>query len=198
MKLGNVIEKVGLTKKGIMEAAQLGVGAALFPFAYGLLQSKVLLRASPTLFAQNTPGEYTARAVLGVVLGAITNRTLKQPSVGDGMAASAVGSVLKDIIAPMLNPSAQTVQTAITTAEQATGESQVSGINPLGRGLAGLGSLGYNASNDQSLLFGVGTPDLSGAAMFNGATVAVEDTTSGLAGATVAIEQPSNFAAALY
>jgi hypothetical protein len=47
------------------------------------------------------------------------------------------------------------------------------------------------------MLFGVGTPDLSGAEMFSGASVAIEDTTNALSGATIAIEQPSNFAASL-
>lgn len=193
MKLGNIVEKAGLTKRNLMEAAKLGVGAAAFPFVYGLLQSKLLLRASPTMFAQNTPGEYAARALSGVVLGSLTNRMLKQPTMGDGVAASAVGSVFKDLLAPWLNPSAAAAQAAVTAAEMSSGEGQMSGTNPMGRGLAGLG---YNASGDQSLLFGVGTPDLRGASMFNGATVAVEDTTNGLGGATVAIEPSSNFAAA--
>lgn len=201
MKLGNIVEKAGLTKRNLMEAAKLGAGAAIFPFAYGFLQSNLLLRMSPS-FAQNTYAEYAARAVSGVVLGSLTAKLARQPSMGDGMMASAVGSVFKDIAAPMLNPSAAAAQAATTAAEQATGQSQMSGINPLGRGLAGLGlgynasgGLGYNASGDRALLFGVGTPDLSGAAMFSGATVAVEEN-NGLAGATIAVEEPSNFAAA--
>lgn len=195
MKLGNIAEKAGLTKRNLMEAAKLGVGAAAFPFVYGFLQSNLLLRMSPSTFAQNTPGEYAARTLSGIILGSLTNRLAKQPAVGDGMAAAAVGSVVKDLLAPMLNPSAKAAQAAVTAAEQTTGESQMSGINPLGRGLAGFGVAGLG-NTDRSLLFGVGTPDLRGAEMFNGATVAVEDTSSGLAGATVAIEQPNNFASA--
>jgi hypothetical protein len=196
MKLGNIAEKAGLSKRNLMEAAKLGAGAAAFPFVYGLIQSKALLRLSPK-FAQNTPAEYVTRALSGVILGALTNRLLKQPALGDGMAAAAVGSTIKDIIAPMLNPSAAAAQAAITATEQATGESQMSGTNPLGRGLAGFGAglRGLGQTEDRALLFGVGTPDMSGAAMFSGATVAIEDTTSGLSGATVAIEEPTNFAA---
>lgn len=192
MKLGNVVEKAGLTKRNLMEAAKLGAGAAAFPFVYGFLQSNLLLRLSPSMFAQNTYGEFAARALSGVVLGTLTAKLAKQPSIGDGMMASGVGSAMKDLIAPMFNPSAKAAQAAVTAAEMSTGESQMSGINPMGRGLAGLG---YNAGGDQSLLFGVGTPDLSGAGLFAGATVAVEDTSSRLAGATIAIEQPNQFAA---
>jgi hypothetical protein len=189
-----------------MGAAKLGIGAAAFPFVYGMLQSKVLLRMSSAQFAQNTPGEYAARAVSGVVLGALTSRLLKQTRVGDGMMAAAVGSVFKDLLAGWMNPAAATAQKAVTAAEQTTGEPQVSATNPLGSGLAGLGlglaganasSLGSANNDNQALLFGVGTPDLSGAEMFSGATVAIEDTTNALSGATIAIEQPSNFAASL-
>lgn len=199
MKLGNIVEKAGLTRRNLMEAAKLGAGAAAFPFVYGFLHSKLLVK-SPML-AQNTPGEYAARALSGVVLGSLTNRMLKQPALGDGMVASSVGSVVRDLIAPMFNPAVAASQAAVTAAEKATGEAQATASNPVGTGMAGVAGfagLGYNASNDQSLLFGVGTPDLSGASMFSGATVAVEDTTSGLSGATVAIEQQPNFAAALF
>jgi hypothetical protein len=88
----------------------------------------------------------------------------------------------------MFNPVAATVQAAVTAAEQA-GQDQMSGVNPLGRGLAGLGA--YNSAT----LLGVGTPDMSATHMFNGATVAIEQN-GHMAGATVAIEQPGSFAAA--
>lgn len=187
MKLGNIIDKAGLTRSNLMEAAKLGVGAGLFPFAYGLIQ-KGLLKASPTMFAQGTWSEYATRALSGVVLGSVTTRVLKQGAMGDGMVASAVGSVFRDLAAPLFNPAAAATQAAVTAAEASTGEAQISGVNPLGRGLAGLSGL----SADPSLLFGVGTPDMSASRMFSGATVAIEQ--GGMSGATVAIEPQQNFA----
>lgn len=192
MKLGNLVAQAGLTKSNLMEAAKLGVGAGLFPFAYGLIQSQLLLRVSPAMFAQNTLGERVARVLSGVVLGTVTAKMAKQPSMGDGMMASAVGSVIRDVAAPLFNPAAKVAQDSVTAAEQMQGIGQMSGINPLGRGLAGLGAM---PSGDPSLLFGVGTPDTSAGRMFNGATVAIEQS-GGLQGATVAIEPSSNFAGA--
>ena len=190
MKLGSLIDKAGLTKSNLKEALKLGVGAGAFPFLYGILQSQVGLRISPKLFAQNTPGEYAVRALSAVVLGTVAGRLTKMGAVGDGMVASGVGSVFKDLLAPMFNPAAKAAQQAVTAAEQ-TGQDQVSGINPLGRGLAGLGAYG----RDPSMLFGVGTPDMSAQRMFNGATVAIESGGQ-MSGATVAIEPAGNFAAA--
>jgi hypothetical protein len=193
MKLGNLVTQAGLTKSNLMEALKLGFGAGLFPFAYGLIQSQLLLRASPQMFAQNSYGEYAARALSGVVLGSLTTKVLKQPMMGDGMVASAVGSVFRDLAAPMFNPAAKAAQDAIRTSEEA-GMDQMSGVNPLGRGLAGLGTgLGY--TYNPTALFGVGTNAGSVAGMFDGATVAIESG-GNLSGATVAIE-PSGFASSL-
>lgn len=189
MKLGNLITQAGLTKSNLMDAAKLGLGAGLFPFAYGLIQ-KGLLKASPAMFAQGTYTEYAARALSGVVLGSLTSKLAKQPIMGDGMVASAVGSVVRDIAAPLLNPAARASQAAVTAAEASSGEAQMSGVNPLGRGLAGTNLSGFAA--DPSLLFGVGTPDTSAGRMFNGATVAIEQ--GGMSGATVAIEPSQSFA----
>lgn len=188
MRLGNIIDKAGLTKSNLKEALKLGVGAGAFPFIYGVLQSQVGLRISAQMFAQNTYGEYALRGISGVVLGTLAGRLLKMPAVGDGMVASAVGSVFKDIAAPLFNPAAKAAQNAVTAAEQA-GQDQMSGVNPLGRGLAGLGA--YNPA----MLLGVGTNPAGVAGLFDGATVAIEQG-SNLAGATVAIEPKSNFAAA--
>lgn len=190
MRLGNIIDKAGLTKSNLKEALKLGAGAGLFPFIYGLLQSQVGLRFAPRWFAQGTYSEYAIRALSGVVLGHLSGKLTKMPVLGDGMVASAVGSVFRDVAAPMFNPAAAAAQAAVTAAEMG-GQDQMSGVNPLGRGLAG-----YAPQN----LFGVGTPNLGAAGMFNGATVAIEQTGQ-VAGATVAIEQTgpmsgSNFAAA--
>lgn len=186
LSLGSLTSMLGLSKSNLMEAAKLGAGAAAFPFVYGMIQS-LLLRWSPT-FAQKGYAEYALRVVAGLALGQVGRKYLGA-SVGDGMMASAVGSVATDLLAPMVNRSAAAANAAINASEQATGVPQMSGVNPLGRGLAGLGAM----QND-SLLFGVGTPDLSGAQMFNGATVAIES--AGLSGATVAVE-PASFAGAL-
>lgn len=186
LSLGSLTSMLGLSKSNLMEAAKLGLGAAAFPFVYGMLQS-LLLRWS-TAFAQKGAPEYGLRILAGLALGSASRKYLGA-SVGDGMMASAVGTVVTDVLAPMVNRSAAAANAAVNQAEATTGVSQMSGVNPLGRGLAGLGY------QDQSLLFGVGTPDLSGASMFNGATVAIEQS-SPLAGATVAIE-PASFAGAL-
>lgn len=194
--LGALTQKVGLSKSNLMEKLQLGLGVAAFPLAYSFARG-ALLRMVPSL-AQNTWLERGVRAVTGVVAGAVTERLVKGAvgaRIGDGMAASAVGSVIMESVSPWLNPAAAASQDSITAAEMATGESQVSGYNPLGRGLAGLGNLGRVVENP-AMLYGVGTPDMSAAGMFNGATVSIEDQ-GPLSGATVAIEQP-NFAASLY
>ncbi len=196
MGLGNIIDKAGLTKSNLKEAAKLGAGAGAFPFVYGLLQSQVLLRASPTTFAQGTPAEMATRAIAGVVLGHVTGKMLKQPAMGDGMVASAVGSVVRDLVAPMFNPAVAVTQAAITATEQATGQPQASDVNPTGSGMAGLRGLGnMRYGRDPSILFGVGTPDMSATNMFNGATVAIENGNGPMAGATVAVEPESRFAA---
>lgn len=187
MSLGSLTSMLGLSKSSLMEALKLGAGAAAFPFVYGMLQSW-LLRMSP-MFAQKGAAEYGLRILAGLALGGVSRKYLGG-SVGDGMVASAVGSVAQDVLAPMVNRTAAAANDAVNAAEAATGVSQMSGVNPLGRGLAGFGAA------DQSLLFGVGTPDLSGASMFNGATVAVEQP-GGFNGATVAIESPGSFAGAL-
>lgn len=190
MRLGNILDTAGLNKSTLMEALKLGLGAGLFPFVYGIAQSQ-LLKVSPRFFAQGTPSEYAARGILGVVAGTITARQFGQRSVGDGMMASAVGSIVRDVLAGFTNPAAAAAQASVKAAEMTTGESQVSGINALGRGLAGVG-LG---NQNEALLFGVGTNAGGLAGMFGAATTAIEDRT-GLNGATVSIEQPA-FAGAL-
>jgi hypothetical protein len=187
LSLGSLTSMLGLSKSNLVEAAKLGLGAAGFPFVYGFLQS-MLLKWSP-MFAQKGPAEYGLRILAGLALGGVSRKYLGS-SVGTGMVASAVGTVFQDVVAPMVNRSAAAANSAVNSAEAATGVSQMSGVNPLGRGLAGFGYGG-----DQSLLFGAGTPDLSGASMFGGATVAIEQGGS-LNGATVAIEQ-AGFAGAL-
>lgn len=190
MRLGNILDTAGFTKSNLMEAVKLGLGAGLFPFIYGIAQSQ-LLKVSPRFFAQGTPSEYLARGLVGVAAGTLVARKLGQRSMGDGMMASAVGSVVRDVLANFTNPAAAAAQASVKAAEMSTGESQVSGINALGRGLAGSG-LGNDA-----FLFGAGTPNANAiGGMFGAATVAIEDR-GGLGGATVAIEQPA-FAGALF
>jgi hypothetical protein len=194
MKLGTIIDSAGLTKSNIKEGVKLGAGAMAFPFAWSFLQGQLLLRASPAMFAQGTAPEMALRAIGGVMLGSLVSKRLKQPAIGDGIVASAVGSVAKDIASRLMNPAAAAVQDAVTSAEQATGASQMSGISPLGRGLAGLRVGGGNfaatsRNGNPAMLFGVGTPNMSAAKMLSGATVAIEQkSNSGLRGATVAVQ----------
>ncbi len=185
------LSKLGLSKSNLMNALKLGAGAAMFPFAYGFLRSQVLLRMSPQYFAQGTWVELMTRGLSGVMMGGLGKKFLGA-SMGDGIVASAVGSVATELAASLMNPAAAAANSLVTATEQATGQDQMSGINPMGRGLAGLGYGG----RDNSLLFGVGTPDMRANKMFNGATVAIE---SGgpMSGATVAIESENGFAGAL-
>lgn len=181
MKLGNLPAKLGLTKSNLMDGVKLGAGAALFPVAYNLARENLLLKWSPTNFAQGTMVERITRVVAGLALGSLT-RAKVDGSFGDGMVASAIGSVASEVIMKFMSPQAAAQAAATTAAEAATGQGVMSGINPMGRPLAGL------AAGGSDLLFGVGTPNMAGASMFNGATVAVEE--GGFSGATVAIEQP--------
>jgi hypothetical protein len=164
MKLGNLPAKLGLTKSNLMEGAKLGAGAALFPVVYNLIRENLLLKASPASFAQGTVVERVTRMVAGLAIGATTRRML-DGSFGDGMVASAIGSVASEVMMGFMSPAASA---------------------PIGRLAGPVGAM------DQNLLFGVGTPNMAGASMFNGATVAVEET-GGFSGATVAIE-PSGLA----
>jgi len=195
MRLGDIASNTGLTKANLMKALPYAAGAAVFPFVYGLVQGKLLLKASPSTFAQNTWPEYAARALSGLVLGGVTDKFIGQPEVGMGMAIMGLASVLKDVVSGFFNPAAAAAQAVVKAEEQATGVDQMSGMNPLGRGLAGLG-YGRQAGGNQSMLFGVGTPDMSANSMFGGATVAIEPSTQ-FAGATVAIESSNAFAGAL-
>lgn len=193
MRLGSILDTAGLTKSNLMKAVKLGVGAAAFPIVYGYLRSLLVGRVSQ--LAQGTPVEMATRAVAGLALGHFVGNTRilgGSREMGDGMMASAVGTLVSDLLMPYLNPAAGAAKAAVTATEL-QGIPAFSASNPLGASLAGLG---YGAGGDQSLLFGVGTPDMSANRMFNGATVAIEE--KGLAGATVVIESPPAFAGALY
>lgn len=191
MRLGNILDTAGLTKDNLMKAVKLGVGAGLFPIVYGWLRGMAVSRVSA--LKQGSATEYAVRALAGVVLGTATAR-FGQREAGDGMMAAAIGTIVSDLVAPMLNPAAAAVQSGASSSEAVSGVSAYSASNPMGRSLAGLGYGGNNG--DQSLLFGVGTPDMSAARMLSGATVAIEE--KGLSGATVAIEQQPSFAGALF
>jgi len=83
-------------------------------------------------------------------------------------------------------------QSQTEAAQEQAGQDSMSGLSGLGHGFRSLGALGAGASQ----VYGVGTPDMSAARMFNGATVAIEET-GGMSGATVQIEEPSAFAGIL-
>jgi hypothetical protein len=185
MKLGNLPAKLGLTKSNLMEGAKLGAGAALFPVVYNLIRENLLLKASPASFAQGTVVERVTRMVAGLAIGATTRRML-DGSFGDGMVASAIGSVASEVMMGFMSPAASAAQAQAQASEQVSGLGAYSASNPIGRLAGPVGAM------DQNLLFGVGTPNMAGASMFNGATVAVEET-GGFSGATVAIE-PSGLA----
>ena len=120
-------------------------------------------------------------------------------------AGDATGSAIarrfarEDYIACVTRRSSDKLATLVAEIEAAGGQAEsVAGFGlgrafaPSMRAMAGLGRV----AADPTMLFGVGTPDMSASRMFNGATVAVEEG-GPMSGASVSIETPSAFAGAL-
>lgn len=193
--LGNITATLGLQKSNLMTAAKLGAGAAAGITLGDLLQSRILIRnGTPMVPIRWAP---LFHALFGIVGGTIVRKQIGN-DYGIGMMAGGVGiaasALLGQVLSRTMGASASTAQ----VTEDAGGGAQ-SGIGfGLGRAFApsmqALGGLGRTrTTNDPTLLFGVGTPDMSGAGLFNGATVAIENSNS-LNGATVAIENSGGFA----
>ncbi len=187
--LGNITATVGLTKSNLMTAAKLGAGATIAITLGDLIQSRLLVQnGAPIIPTKWAP---LVHAAFGIMGGALVGKKFSA-AVGTGMAAGGVGLALSSVIGQVMSGSMAASSAAATVAENAGSAPQaVAGFGlgrafaPSMRSLAGLS----RTVKDPSLLFGVGTPDMSAAGMFNGATVAIEQGGRGLRGATVGIEQ---------
>ena len=158
-----------------------------------LLQSKVLVRYGfPIIGVKWAPA---ATALIGVIGGTLVKRKFHYPNLGTGMIAAGVAVGISSVIAMVLSRTVGASTAAATAAENSgMGPQAVAGFG-FGRVFAG-GLRGLGRVPGQRMLFGAGTPNMAGARMFNGATVAIEQPGL-LSGATVAIEPSNRFAGAL-
>ena len=192
--LGTITSALGINRTRPKDILALGAGSVAAITLGDLLQSRVLVKNGAPMVPMSLAPAFSA--AFGIVLGGLAKKK-GYHNVGDGMIAGGVGVGISALIAKFTSPMVSASSAAAAASEDAGSEPQAMSGFGFGRVFArGLGSLGRLGA-DQSLLFGVGTPDMSGARMFNGATVAVEEP-SMLAGATVAIENPNAFAASLY
>mgnify|MGYP001594861794 CR=1 FL=1 len=185
--LGTIQATLGLQKSNLMTAAKLGVGAAAGITLGDLLQSQVLVKNGvPIVPVRWAP---LFHALFGIAGGTIVRKKIGN-DYGIGMMAGGVGIAMSALLGMVLSRTMSASGSAAAMTEDAGGGAQAGVGFGLGRAFAGsmrsLSGLGRTTS-DPTLLFGVGTPDMSGAGLFNGATVAIEQS-NGLQGATVAIE----------
>lgn len=187
--LSGIAATVGLQKSNLMRAAKLGVGAALGITVADLLQSKVLVKNGAPMVPTTWAPAFNA--LFGIMGGALVAKKVSN-EVGLGMAAGGVGIGISALVGQMMSKTMATSAAAAASAETAGSAPQaVSGFG-LGRAFAdGMGSLAGlgRVAHDPAMLFGVGTPDMSAAGMFAGATTAIEDGSGRLHGKTIAFEE---------
>ena len=181
-------------KVAIKTGLALGLGAGAGIAGTDFLLSRVLVRnGRPIVSVMWTP---LVGALVALVGGGLVKA--KYATFGTGIIAGGIGIGIAGLIARYTSPATGASATTAEMAEEAgAGGQAVAGFG-LGRAFApGLGGLGYHGGAGRSpMLFGVGTPDMSASAMFNGATVAMEEG-GPMSGASVSIETPSMFAGAL-
>lgn len=171
-KLGNFVDTL---KGNAMDYVKLGVGATLGIIATDLAMSKVLVKSGVPII----PDKWASLAVaaLGIVGGEMVKKYDRD--LGTGVIAGTVGVAASSLAAKLIGP-AVGAPAAASAAVQGFGN---------GRVFSGFG--GYAApalgAGGQSV-YGVGTPDMSAARMFNGATVAFEEN-GAMAGAAVQFEE---------
>ena len=182
--------RLGALKKDAVEAAKLGLGAALAISAAEFIQSKLLLNGKPAIPAMWAPA---FNAAFGAVAGYFTKRF--DYEVGTGMIAGGVGSGVAAVVKMVTD--GQTMAAVQADSAKLQGGfgfgrafASSSGVGRVGR----VGRLAPRAP--QKHIYGVGTPDMSAAGMFHGATVAIEEKTrkGGLRGATVQFEPVNSLA----
>lgn len=195
--LGTITSAVGLNKASLKDALKMGAGSVAAITLSDLAQSRLLVRNGVPMVPMKFSPLFTA--AFGIVLGGLAKKR-GYSRIGDGMVAGGVGVGIAALIAKYTSPVMAASQAAAAAGEAGGMDAQaVAGFGfgrAYARGLGGLSGVGAAAS-DPNMLFGIGTPDMSGARMFNGATVAVEEQGL-LSGATVAIENPNAFASSLF
>lgn len=196
--LGTITSTLGLQKSNLMRAVKLGIGATLAITIGDLLQSRVLVRNGVSMIPPQWAPVF--HALFGIMGGAVAAKKLSS-EIGTGMVAGGVGIGVSALVGQVLSRTMGASSGAAIAAESAGSAPQAIAGFGLGRAFApsmrSLAGLGYPRSNvnEPDALFGVGTPDMSGARMFNGATTAIEPS-GGMSGAAVAIEPSRHFASA--
>lgn len=179
--IGNLMAPVKslLKKETLMSAAKLGAGAA-----GGIIGVNLLLSRVPFL-ANHIPATWKplATAVAGI-LGAGFAKGFLGEKIATGVVAGTVGVAISQMVDRFTSSAPSAV---VASTQEAAGDESMSGLS----GGFRFRALGAGAGQ----VYGVGTPDMSAARMFNGATVAIEEA-GGMSGATVAIEEPGRFAGA--
>ena len=183
--LGSVAAMVGLQPSNLKKYAALAAGGVGGVMGSDFLQSQVLPRVGVVVPAKWSPA---VTALFGVVAGSIVTKKLHMPNVGTGMLVGGLAVGAAAAVSMILSP---TVSAAVDSGGAVAG---IGFGRVFARGVKGLAGFGRVPGN--RMLFGAGTPNMAGAKMFNGATVAIEQPGL-LSGATVAIEPSRAFASAL-
>ncbi len=179
-------------KETLMNAAKLGAGAAGGIVGANFLLSKLVKDGQPIVPRKWSP---LAMAVAGVLGGGIAKRFVGD-KIATGIIAGTVGAALSQVVMGFAAPAVAAVEQSASAHEDAGMGPQMGGLGTgraFARGLAGLSGRALSAGG-ASQVYGIGTPDMSASRMFNGATVAIEETGGQMAGATVEIEETSNLA----
>jgi len=183
--LGSVAAMVGLQPSNLKKYGALALGGVGGVMGSDFLQSQLLPRIGVVVPVKWAP---LATALLGVMGGTFVTKKLHMPNIGTGMLVGGLAVGASAAISMLLAPA------VVATTD---GGQPVAGLGfgrIFSRGVRGLAGFGRVPRN--KMLFGAGTPNMAGARMFNGATVAIEQPGM-FQGATVAIEPSNRFAAAL-
>ncbi|TAL42419.1 MAG: hypothetical protein EPN91_08550 [Salinibacterium sp.] len=182
--LGNVAAMVGLQPSNLKRYAALAAGGVGGVMGSDFVQSQLLPRVGVRVPVKWAP---LFTALFGVMGGTFATRKLHMPNIGTGMLVGGLAVGASAAISMLLAPA------VVATTDSGQPVAGLGFGRVFSRGVRGLG-LGRVPGNP--MLFGAGTPNMAGARMFNGATVAIEQPGL-LQGATVAIEPSNRFAAAL-
>ena len=183
--LGSVAAMVGLQPSNLKRYAALAAGGVGGVMGSDFVQSQLLPRVGVRIPVKWSP---LFTALFGVMGGTFVSRKFHAPNIGTGMLVGGLAVGASAMVSMLLAPAVvATTDSGMPVAGLGFGRVFSRGV----RGLAGLGRVPGNR-----MLFGQGTPNMAGAKMFNGATVAIEQPGL-LAGATVAIEPSNRFASAL-
>lgn len=191
--LGSVAAMVGLQPSNFKRYAAYGAGGVIGVLGSDMIQSQVLPRLRINVPVKWSPA---VTALLGVVGGTFVTRKLHMPNIGTGILVGGLAAGAAAVVAMLVSPVVAASANAAAAAEAGGGMAPMAGLG-FGRIFSrGLRGVGLGRVPGQRMLFGAGTPNMAGARMFNGATVAIEQPGL-LSGATVAIEPSRSFAAAL-